>query len=81
MKTGWVITHIDERGLRIMMYPHTASNVCGTVEEADQKLADMLEKTDELTLRMIFGDITKIMIKEIECHDSGDPKRTVFGEA
>jgi len=75
---GWVITHIDAQGRRIMMYPHRAALVFDTELGAYKQLVAMYQNNNNGTMIDTLGDLDKVEIRQTTRYDSGDPSRVIF---
>lgn len=79
MRTRWVITKVDSSGLRVLAVANQGRNHYDTELEAKTALDAIMKGTDHKTLQMVWGDLTKVGILDVECHDHGDAVGTVYG--
>jgi hypothetical protein len=76
----FAITHVAKDGNRVLSDPAQARYMYATHREATQHLSDILAANTKDRIASVFGPkaLTTFAIKEVDCFDNGDPKRTVF---
>jgi len=74
----YVITAIKKDGLRHMAFDNNHLNTYDTAELAEQKKKAVLENNNPETVLELVGSDLKVL--PVECWDSGDSTRTVFGK-
>jgi len=73
----YVITHV-QHGRRVLSSPAQGRYTHLSRDAAHDRLLDILRNNDAERLRATFGEDPQFEVREVECWNSGDPKRTVF---
>lgn len=68
----------SDNGLRVMKYPHNSLGTHKTEREARDHLIGIVTANSEESCVRYLGDLSKIEIRAVDCHPTGDPKQTVF---
>lgn len=79
MITRYVITKVNEAGLRVLAFSNQGRYHYDREPDAQGALQSVLRNTTPDTLKAIFGDASKMKVIPAECYDHGDCVATVFG--
>lgn len=79
MNMRYAITKVEDSGLRVLATTNQARFLFDDPTTASEHLTAILTGTPVSTLAMVYGDYTAVRVKPVECYDSGEAKRTVFG--
>ena len=76
----FAVTHIDSDGLRTLSRANQGRCMFSTRELAEQWLREVIEHTALSTLQSIFGDVSLMAIREVDCYANGDARSIYFDE-
>lgn len=82
MKTRFVITKLDNSGLRTLACANQGRNHYDTQQEAERSLVAILNPSVNSadTLKSVFGDVSQMKVLAVPCYDHGDAMHTVFSD-
>lgn len=80
MKTMYAVTHVNKDGMRTLTYANQGRNHCDKREDAERKLAALVQNTTVDRLEQIFGNqaLGTFDVREVDCYDHGDAKSIWF---
>lgn len=81
MVERWVITFVNDKGMRGLAQPAQGRYTYVTEREAESRLAAILDNASPTTIRQIWGEDPRFKIRKCECHDNHfDPIGVWFEE-
>lgn len=68
----YAITKINKDGDRVLAFANQGRNHFDTQEAAERHLRATLENNTADTLRSVYGDVSKMEVRPVECYEHGD---------
>lgn len=76
--TRYAITKIDKDGLRSLATANQGRYFHDTPESAETHLRAILSNNSYDTLKSVFGDVSKMEVRPVDCYETGDAKGIYF---
>lgn len=72
--TRYAITHLNEHGDRVLSFPNQGRNHFDTPEEAQKRIAAVLNNNTIDLLISIYGDggVKSLEVRPVKCYENGD---------
>lgn len=74
----YAITKIDKGGMRSLATANQGRCFRDTPEDAQGHLAAILSNNSSDTLKSVYGDISKMEVRPVDCYENGDAKGIYF---
>lgn len=80
MKTliRYAITKIDDHGMRTLATANQGRFFSNNELDARVHLGEILQNTHPDTLQSVYGDVSKMEVRPVECYENGDAKGIYF---